>query len=55
MWVPQSVYAEKRAEILTHFLNRPQIYLTSWARERFEPQAREHLRALVDVVRDITL
>jgi predicted metal-dependent HD superfamily phosphohydrolase len=52
--VPEEMYVEKRAEILTAFLNREQIYLTAWARERFEPQARENLWLLVDAVRGIT-
>lgn len=46
-WVPEAVYREKRAEILTAFLNRERIYLTDWAGERFEEQARENLRALI--------
>lgn len=45
--VPQAVYAEKRAEILTGFLKREQIYLTAWARARHESQARANLRALI--------
>lgn len=49
-WVPQEVYAEKRAEILRGFLARPQIYLTAWARERFDERARENLRALIATV-----
>jgi predicted metal-dependent HD superfamily phosphohydrolase len=49
-WVPEAVYAEKRAEIMTAFLNREQIYLTAWARERFESQARENLRVLIDSI-----
>lgn len=46
-WVPQEVYAEKRAEILRGFLEREHIYLTAWARERFEAQAKGNLRALI--------
>lgn len=49
-WVPQAVYAEKRAEILTGFLKREQIYLTAWSRERYESQARENLRALIESI-----
>lgn len=49
-WVPQAVYAEKRAEILTGFLKREHIYLTAWARERLESQARANLRALIDTI-----
>lgn len=49
-WVPEEVYAEKRAEILRGFHARPQIYLTAWARERFEDRARKNLRALIAAV-----
>ncbi len=49
-WVPEEVYAEKRAEILMAFLNRQQIYLTAWAWERFESQAKENLRVLIDSI-----
>ncbi len=50
VWVPQAVYAEKRAEILTGFLKREHIYLTAWARERLESQARANLRVLIDSI-----
>lgn len=53
-WVPQAVYVEKRAEILTGFLKRGQIYLTEWARERYESQAQENLRALIDSMKRAT-
>jgi predicted metal-dependent HD superfamily phosphohydrolase len=46
-WVPEEVYVEKRGEILSGFLQRKQIYLTAWARERFEARARENLRVLI--------
>lgn len=46
-WVPQDVYAEKRAEILSGFAERAQIYLTAWARERYESQARQNLQSLI--------
>ncbi len=49
-WVPQAAYVEKRAEILNDFLNRQQIYLTAWFRERFESRARENLRVLIDSI-----
>ena len=49
-WVPETVYVEKRAEILNSFLLRPQIYLTAWARERFEARARENLRVLIESI-----
>ncbi|MBN8418089.1 MAG: N-methyl-D-aspartate receptor NMDAR2C subunit [Verrucomicrobia bacterium] len=47
-WVPQAVYAEKRAEILRGFMEREHIYLTAWARERFESLARANLQSLID-------
>ncbi|MBK8035965.1 MAG: N-methyl-D-aspartate receptor NMDAR2C subunit [Verrucomicrobiaceae bacterium] len=47
-WVPEELYREKRAEVLTGFLNRERLYLTAWARERFEQWARENLRALIE-------
>lgn len=49
-WVPEDLYVEKRREILAGFLKRPQIYLTSWARELFEAPARDSLRALIAAV-----
>lgn len=49
-WVPEDLYVEKRREILAGFLKRPQIYLTPWARERFEAPARDSLRALIAAV-----
>lgn len=50
-WVPPAVYAEKRVEVLTGFVRREEIYLTAWARERFESRARENLRVLIDSVK----
>lgn len=47
-WVPEEVYREKRAEVLTGFLSRDHIYLTAWAKDRFEERARENLRGLLD-------
>jgi len=46
-WVPDAVYREKRAEILTGFLNRERIHLTPWAQDLFEERARENLRTLI--------
>lgn len=50
-WVPKAVYREKRPEILTSFLNRPHIYLTPWAQDRYEAKARENLRMLIESVK----
>lgn len=46
-WVVEAVYREKRAEVLAGFLKREQIYLTPWARDRFEARSKENLRALI--------
>lgn len=54
-WVPEEVYVEKRAEILRSFPNRAQIYLTTWAQERFEAKAQENLRTLIGCVKPLTL
>lgn len=51
-WVPEEVYREKRAEVLRSFLAREPIYRTPRARERFETQAKENLRVLVDGLAD---
>jgi predicted metal-dependent HD superfamily phosphohydrolase len=47
-WVPQPVFAAKRAEILTRFLSRPRIYATDWFRDKYEAQARTNLRASIE-------
>lgn len=44
-WVPETVFASKRAEILERFLARERIYATDWFFERFENQARSNLHA----------
>lgn len=43
-WVPATVFAEKRAEILSRFLNRPAIFLTEPFRKIYEANARSNLR-----------
>jgi predicted metal-dependent HD superfamily phosphohydrolase len=52
-WVPAAVFREKRAAILESFLDRPQLYQTSWFRERFETQARENLRWSIGRLRSV--
>ncbi len=52
-WVPEEVYREKRAEVLAGFLKRERIYLTPWARERFETRAKENLRVLIGGLADV--
>jgi predicted metal-dependent HD superfamily phosphohydrolase len=43
-WVPEELFAEKRAAILEMFLARTRIYQTDVFSERFEAQARDNLR-----------
>ncbi len=42
-WVPEVTFRQGRSSILSHFLNRPQLYLTDWFAERFEQSARGNL------------
>lgn len=46
-WVPAATFAEKRAEILTKFLQRPSIYRTASFRARYESAARANLAAAI--------
>lgn len=46
-WVPAATYAEKRAEILGKFLQRPAIYHTVTFRSRYESAARANLAASI--------
>lgn len=46
-WVEESLFASKRAEILSGFLNRERIYSTDRFYTEYEQQARENLRASV--------
>lgn len=43
-WVPESLYRERRAEVLRGFLTRPAIYSTELFRARYEHRARENIR-----------
>lgn len=49
-WVPKELYREKRVEILRSFLDRKQLYLTEWVRQRLEQPARENLQRLIGIV-----
>lgn len=49
--VPDWLYRHKRREILTGFLDRPQIYSTAECRGRFEAQARRNLAASIAALR----
>jgi predicted metal-dependent HD superfamily phosphohydrolase len=42
-WVPESLFRQKRAELLTEFLARQPVYNTPQLREILEHQARENL------------
>lgn len=42
-WVPESIFREKRREILQRFLGRRYIYYHQTYRDRFERQARQNL------------
>jgi predicted metal-dependent HD superfamily phosphohydrolase len=42
-WVPASVFATKRAEILQRFLARQRIFNTEWFHDKYERQARLNL------------
>ncbi len=42
-WVPEAVFAAKRAEILQGFLGRDRVYVTEWFHKKYERQARENL------------
>jgi len=46
-WVPEAVFAAKRAEILQGFLGRHRIYVTEWFHKKYERQARENLDASI--------
>ena len=49
-WVPEEIFAEKRAEILEQFLQRKNIYNTSYFRDRLERQARNNLRKSIQTL-----
>lgn len=46
-WVPQSIFASKRGEILQRFLARERIFATAWFRNKYESQARRNLAASI--------
>jgi predicted metal-dependent HD superfamily phosphohydrolase len=46
-WVPSATFAEKRAEILTRFLQRPTIYRTPLFQARYESAARINLASAI--------
>jgi predicted metal-dependent HD superfamily phosphohydrolase len=42
--VPEALFKAGRAAVLERFLERDQLYLSEWGRERFEAKARENLQ-----------
>lgn len=52
-WVPDALFAEKRAEVLTRFLQRPALYQTEAFRSRFELTARANLEASLERLRGL--
>lgn len=53
-WVPDADFAQKRAEILTRFLERPTIYRTNPFRARYESAARANIQASVTRLRTVS-
>ena len=45
--VPEKIFLTKRRDVLSSFLERPQIYLTPTYAERFESAARYNLKSRV--------
>jgi predicted metal-dependent HD superfamily phosphohydrolase len=43
-WVPEDVYRERHAGILSNFLDRPHIFSTDLFRQRYERRARANIR-----------
>jgi predicted metal-dependent HD superfamily phosphohydrolase len=50
-WVPQNLFASKRAEILQRFLARERIFATDWFRNKYERSARRNLEASIAKLR----
>lgn len=46
-WVPDEVFSQERAKILTRFLERPRIFTTDWFFDRMESAARHNLTASI--------
>jgi predicted metal-dependent HD superfamily phosphohydrolase len=47
-WVPESVFRQKRLEVLRAFLDRPNIYYHEMYRNRFEKKARANLLQAIE-------
>lgn len=53
-WVPEPLFRETRARLLSAWLDRPAIYATEQFRKRFEAPARRNLRRSVSRLNDST-
>jgi len=53
-WVPESLFREKRVEILRGFLDRQFIYYHETYREMFEEKARANLKQAITRLSDVT-
>ncbi|WP_199320699.1 hypothetical protein [Leptolyngbya sp. FACHB-261] len=53
-WVPESLFRQKRVEILRSFLNRQHIYHLDEYRERFEARARANLMQAIARLENVT-
>jgi predicted metal-dependent HD superfamily phosphohydrolase len=51
-WVPESIFREKRIEILRDFLSRESIYYNDLYREMFEEKAHENLKQAIAKLSD---
>jgi predicted metal-dependent HD superfamily phosphohydrolase len=47
-WVPESIFRQKRTEVLQGFLDRPYIYYHEMYRERFEEKARVNIEQAIE-------
>lgn len=50
-WVPAALFAEKRAEVLQRFLERPRIYRTEYFFNRYEVPARANVTEAIERLR----
>ena len=50
-WVPNAVFASKRAEVLEKILSRNRIYATEWFQNKYERQARMNLSESINHLR----
>jgi predicted metal-dependent HD superfamily phosphohydrolase len=53
-WVPQALFASKRAEILQRLLARERIFVTEWFHHKYERQARQNLEASISKLRALS-